>query len=101
MKHLQLFEEWHSGIEFGKRRDEVSDPKKLNKAQQDKMTALNKKEEKIFAKMKADKNATFKAKKRHMSKVESVDGKEALSLIDTAKKNVSRGGDTGGIIIYV
>ena len=49
MKHLKLFEDWHSGIEFGKRRDDIKEPRKLSKADQDKIDALNKKEEKITA----------------------------------------------------
>ena len=100
MKHLKLFEDWHFGIEFGKRRDDIKEPRKLSKADQDKIDALNKKEEKIYLKLEKDKNAKFKAKKHVMSKIESVSGKEALSLISDAKSAINRG-VTSGIIVYV
>lgn len=100
MKHLKLFEDWHSGIEFGKRRNDVKEPRKLSKTVQDKIDALNKKEEKISSKLEKDKNTTFKVRKHVMSKIESVSGKEALSLISDAKSAINRG-VTSGIIVYV
>ena len=96
--------DWQSGIEFGKRRDDVSNAAEytgISATKQKKLDALDKKEAKIMAKWKENRFLEVSVRKRVMSKIEKVRAKEALDLIDTAKSNIRRMGDANGIIIYI
>ena len=101
MRAKLVNESWHEGIEFGKARNEYDEPRPINNTKQKKILALEKKIDKIYAKMKDTPYFQVSVRKHVMSKVEKVDNEEALKLLDDAIYNVIRRGETMGIIVYI
>ena len=98
--------DWSNGIEFGKQRGDHTEyfrlhPGGITPSKQKKIDKLNKKADIILKKWKDDSSVQFTVRKHVMSKNTQVGAKEALQLIDTAKSNVERFGETRGIIVYV
>lgn len=101
-KNSTIRESWHEGIEFGSARNDYGpEPRPINNTKRKKIDSLEKKAERIYAKMIDTPYFQVSVRKHVMHKVEKVDNKEALRLIDDAISNVRRMGDTGGIIIYI
>jgi len=94
--------DWYQGIEFGKARNDFGpEPRPINNTKRKKIDSLEKKAEKIYAKMVDTPYFQVSVRKHVMHRTEKVDNREALKLIDDAISNVRRIGDTGGIIIYI
>jgi hypothetical protein len=103
MKHVQLFEDWHQGIEFGKPRNQVSDekPKNVSPTLQKKIDKVLAKQDRLAAKWEKDKNLQVKVKKHVMGKVETVPAREAYQLLQDLVSFIRKRGDGNGTIVYI
>ena len=95
--------DWFSGIEFGKRRNEIDIDSYTNitKNVRAKIDSFEKKISIIYDKIKIDKTKRFSVKPHVMGNTIKVDGYEAIKYCEEAIRKLRKTKQSSGIIVYV